>query len=364
MDLTGIDIGLPTKSARYAASDDPRDLPSRTRRPSGYADAATSAARPAAAATPTGLTTPRTDYYLLADLLDDDERAVRDRVRKFVDTEVLPIINDYWERAQFPFELVPKIAELGVVGGAIAGYGCPGLSRLAAGMVTLELSRGDGSVNTFLGVQNGLAMGSIEHARRRGAEAALAAGDGPAGEGRRVRAHRTRARLRFRRAWRPPPAATATTGCSTAPSGGSATATSPTSSSSGPGTSPTARSRASSWRSAAPDGDRLPRRVLRRADHREDRQARDLAARHHLDERAGAGGQQARRGQLLPRRDPGADRDPRRRVLGGARARRRRLRGRPRPTPGSGNSSASRSPATSWCRTSWPTCSPRSPPSS
>jgi glutaryl-CoA dehydrogenase len=78
-----------------------------------------------------------------------------------VDTEVLPIINDYWERAEFPFELVPKLAQLGVVGGPIQGYGCPGLSRLGQGMVTLELSRGDGSVNTFLGVQNGLAMGSI-----------------------------------------------------------------------------------------------------------------------------------------------------------------------------------------------------------
>jgi len=109
-----------------------------------------------------GLTTPRgTDYYLLAELLTDAEREIRDRVRNFVDTQVLPIINDYWERAQFPFELVPKIAQLGVVGGAITGYGCPGLSRLAAGTVTLELSRGDGSVNTFLGVQNGLAMGSI-----------------------------------------------------------------------------------------------------------------------------------------------------------------------------------------------------------
>ena len=108
------------------------------------------------------LTTPRgTDYYLLSELLTDSEREIRDRVRNFVDAEVLPIINDYWERAQFPFELVPKIAQLGVVGGAITGYGCHGLSRLAAGMVTLELSRGDGSVNTFLGVQNGLAMGSI-----------------------------------------------------------------------------------------------------------------------------------------------------------------------------------------------------------
>ena len=102
-----------------------------------------------------------TDYSLLSDLLSDEEREIRDRVRAFVDAEVLPIINDYWERAQFPFELVPKIAELGVVGGPIQGYGCPGMSRLAQGMVTLELSRGDGSVNTFLGVQNGLAMGSI-----------------------------------------------------------------------------------------------------------------------------------------------------------------------------------------------------------
>ncbi len=72
----------------------------------------------AAAGTPldltAGLTTPRgTDYYLLSELLTDAEREIRDRVRNFVDTQVLPIINDYWERAQFPFELVPKIAQLG-----------------------------------------------------------------------------------------------------------------------------------------------------------------------------------------------------------------------------------------------------------
>jgi glutaryl-CoA dehydrogenase len=102
-----------------------------------------------------------TDYYLLDELLDDEARAVRDRVRKFVDTELLPVINDYWDRAEFPFPLVPRIAELGIIGSTISGYECPGLSRLAAGMVTLEMSRGDGSVNTFIGVQSGLAMGSI-----------------------------------------------------------------------------------------------------------------------------------------------------------------------------------------------------------
>jgi glutaryl-CoA dehydrogenase len=102
-----------------------------------------------------------TDYFLLDDLLDDEARAVRDRVRSFVDTELLPVINGYWDAAEFPFELVPKIAELGIAGSTIKGYGCPGLSRLAAGMVTLEMSRGDGSINTFIGVQSGLAMGSI-----------------------------------------------------------------------------------------------------------------------------------------------------------------------------------------------------------
>jgi glutaryl-CoA dehydrogenase len=101
------------------------------------------------------------DFYLLDDLLTDEARAVRDRVRAFVDHEVLLVINGYWDRAEFPFELVPKIAELGIIGTTIHGYGCPGLSRLAAGMATCEMSRGDGSVNTFIGVQSGLTMGSI-----------------------------------------------------------------------------------------------------------------------------------------------------------------------------------------------------------
>jgi glutaryl-CoA dehydrogenase len=103
----------------------------------------------------------RTDYYLLDDLLTDEARAVRDRVRAFVEDDLLPVINDYWDRAQFPFALIPKIAKLGIVGTTIQGYGCPGLSRLAAGMVTFEMSRGDGSMNTFIGVQSGLSMGSI-----------------------------------------------------------------------------------------------------------------------------------------------------------------------------------------------------------
>ena len=102
------------------------------------------------------------DYYLLDETLSEHELVIRDRVRAFADREVLPIINDYWERAEFPFELVPKLAELGVAGTTIEGYGCPAMSRLGAGMVVRELARADGSVNTFFGVHSGLAMGAID----------------------------------------------------------------------------------------------------------------------------------------------------------------------------------------------------------
>ena len=101
------------------------------------------------------------DMYLTDELLDDEERAVRDRVRRFCDEEVAPVINGYWERAEFPFELVPKLARLDVCGGTIQGHGCPGLSPLAAGLVAMELARGDGSVSTFYGVHSGLAMTAI-----------------------------------------------------------------------------------------------------------------------------------------------------------------------------------------------------------
>ena len=103
-----------------------------------------------------------TDYYLLEELLTDEEREIRDKVRAFADREVIPIINDYWDKAQFPFELVPKVAELNIAGSTIQGYGCPGMSHVAAGLVAVEMARGDGSLNTFFGVHSGLAMGTIE----------------------------------------------------------------------------------------------------------------------------------------------------------------------------------------------------------
>lgn len=103
-----------------------------------------------------------TDFFRLMDRLSAEERALVSDVRRFVDDRLLPVINEYWERAEFPQELVPDIARLGIVGTMITGHGCPGLSPLAAGLVALEMSRGDGSVNTFLGVQSGLSMGTID----------------------------------------------------------------------------------------------------------------------------------------------------------------------------------------------------------
>ena len=105
--------------------------------------------------------TETTDFYAVEELLTDDERAIRDRLRSFCEREVLPVVNDYWERAEFPFELVPKIGELGIAGGTVAGYGCAGMSAVANGLVNLEWGRADGSLGTFFGVHSNLAMGSI-----------------------------------------------------------------------------------------------------------------------------------------------------------------------------------------------------------
>jgi glutaryl-CoA dehydrogenase len=102
-----------------------------------------------------------TDFYLLDEKLTAEERAVRDRLREFCAREVTPVINDYWERAEFPFALVPKIAALQIAGGTVEGYGCPGLSATAAGLVSMEWARADGSIGTFFGVHSNLAMQAI-----------------------------------------------------------------------------------------------------------------------------------------------------------------------------------------------------------
>jgi glutaryl-CoA dehydrogenase len=102
-----------------------------------------------------------TDFYAVEDLLEPAEIEIRDRVRTFCAREVTPRINEFWERAEFPFDLVPKIAELGIAGGTVRGYGSPGMSAVAAGLVAAEWARADGSIGTFYGVHSFLAMQSI-----------------------------------------------------------------------------------------------------------------------------------------------------------------------------------------------------------
>ena len=104
---------------------------------------------------------PRSDYFHLDDELTEEERDIRDKVRAFAQSRIEPIINDYWERGEFPEEILPDLAKINVVGTIIEGYGCPGMSRMAQGMVAREMARIDGSVNTFMGVHSNLCMGSI-----------------------------------------------------------------------------------------------------------------------------------------------------------------------------------------------------------
>src|SRR5262249_55953065 len=77
-----------------------------------------------------------TDFFRIADQLTPEERAYWRTTRNFVDDEVLPVINDYWERAEFPRPLVEKLGKQGIVGDGIQGYGCPPMSPIACGLIT------------------------------------------------------------------------------------------------------------------------------------------------------------------------------------------------------------------------------------
>src|SRR5919202_4271460 len=103
-----------------------------------------------------------TDYFQVREQFTDEQWEHFIATRRFVDQEVLPAINEYWESAELPWPLMRRLAELGLLGEDIQGYGCPGMSPLARGLVNMELHRGDGRLGTFLGVQSGLAMKSID----------------------------------------------------------------------------------------------------------------------------------------------------------------------------------------------------------
>ena len=99
------------------------------------------------------------DFYDIDSVLSEEERAVRDSVRRFVDERVLPIIGDAYVQGRFPKELIPVMGALGVYGANLPEeYGCAGLNNVQYGLIMQELERGDSGVRSFASVQGALAM--------------------------------------------------------------------------------------------------------------------------------------------------------------------------------------------------------------
>ncbi|MBS0457262.1 MAG: acyl-CoA dehydrogenase family protein [Proteobacteria bacterium] len=99
------------------------------------------------------------DLYDIRSLLSDEERAVQDTVARFTDERVLPIIGDCFDQGRFPKELVPEIAELGLLGSSLPEtYGCAGLNGVSYGLICQELERGDSGIRSFVSVQSSLCM--------------------------------------------------------------------------------------------------------------------------------------------------------------------------------------------------------------
>src|SRR3954451_13317292 len=99
-------------------------------------------------------------FYRFADDLTDDERGTLARVREFLEKEVAPVALDHWSRAEFPHELVPGFAALDIARLPYAALG-PKPRQLLIGFISMEVAHTDPSMNSFFGIHNGLAMGSI-----------------------------------------------------------------------------------------------------------------------------------------------------------------------------------------------------------
>jgi glutaryl-CoA dehydrogenase len=99
------------------------------------------------------------DFYRFDSLLSEEERAVRDTVRAWVDEQLMPVIGDCYIEGRFPKQLIPGLAELGVLGANLPEeYGCAGLNNVAYGLIMQELERGDSGIRSFASVQGALVM--------------------------------------------------------------------------------------------------------------------------------------------------------------------------------------------------------------
>ena len=102
---------------------------------------------------------PPYDLFDVRSLLTEEERAVQDTVARFTDERVIPIIGDAFDQARFPKELIPEIAEMGLLGSSLPEkYGCAGLNAVSYGLICQELERGDSGIRSFVSVQSSLCM--------------------------------------------------------------------------------------------------------------------------------------------------------------------------------------------------------------
>lgn len=109
----------------------------------------------------TELRNSKTDLFNIASMLSDEELAVRDKVAEFVDRRVRPNIASWFDQAHLPMELIPEMAELGLFGMHIQGYGCAGRSAVEYGIAMQEMEAGDSGLRTVVSVQGSLAMTAI-----------------------------------------------------------------------------------------------------------------------------------------------------------------------------------------------------------
>ena len=103
----------------------------------------------------------RGDFYNLLALLPVEQRTLLADLRRYLESDVAPIIADHWERAEFPAQFVPALAKMNLAGSKFTGYGCPGHGELFHGLLMVELARIDPSLAIFFGGHDGLGMGAI-----------------------------------------------------------------------------------------------------------------------------------------------------------------------------------------------------------
>src|ERR1700722_12052875 len=101
------------------------------------------------------------DLFDVRACLSDEERLVQDSVARFVAAEVAPLIRGCFEQHRFPHELIPGLANLGLLGASIQGYDCAGLNGISYGLICQELERGDSALRSFVSVQSSLCMHAV-----------------------------------------------------------------------------------------------------------------------------------------------------------------------------------------------------------